>query len=58
MLFNASLCSPVNAEGVPEVVESLRLLAVPAVDDPPVGLHQHGGAQVPSSMRYEDIRKS
>ena len=51
MLFNTSLCSPVNAEGVPEVVESLRLLAVPAVDDPPVGLHQHGGAQVPSSRR-------
>ena len=41
--------SPVHTEGVPQTVQPLRLLAVSTVNDPPVGLHQHGGAQVPDT---------
>ena len=37
---------PVDTEGVPQLVQSLCLVSVPAVNDPPVGLHQHGGAQI------------
>ena len=35
-----------HGEGVPQPVQSLLVLAVPAVYDPPVGLHQHSRAQV------------
>ena len=36
-----------HGEGVPQPVQSLLVLTVPAVYDPPVGLHQHSRAQVP-----------
>ena len=38
--------APVDREGVPELVQALLGAAVPGVDDPAVGLHQHGGPQV------------
>ena len=41
--------TPVHTEGVPQSVQPLGLLAVSAVDDPPVGLHQDGGAKVPET---------
>ena len=55
------MLSPVHTEGVPQAVQSLRLLAVSAVNDPPVGLHQHGGAKVPGTDKGQrvdnDIRR-
>ena len=38
---------PVHTEGVPELVQPVSLVAIPAVYDPPVGLHQHSRPKVP-----------
>ena len=38
--------APVHTEGVPELVQPLCLVSVPAVNDPPVSLHQYCRAQV------------
>lgn len=38
--------APVDAEGVLQLVQTLGGVLVTRVDDPAVGLHQHGGAQV------------
>ena len=40
---------PVHTEWIPELVQSLSLVPVPAVNDPPVGLHQHGRAKIPEN---------
>jgi len=39
--------APVHTEGVPELVQPLSLVTIPAVYDPPVGLHQHSRPKVP-----------
>merc|ERR1719350_1253252 len=36
----------VHTERIPELVQSLGLVPVPAINDPPVGLHQHRWAKI------------
>merc|ERR1719350_2285977 len=36
----------VHTERIPELVQPLSLVPIPAVNDPPVGLHQHRRAKI------------
>jgi len=42
--------APVHTEWIPKFVQSLCLVSIPAINDPPVCLHQYSRPQVPVSI--------